>query len=296
VRAAAAKLLSVVGEPADAPALLGMVVGAGEPAIAARLALARIGGADTTALLLKAFHQGGEVRVAALEVLVSRGHRTLLSDLLQPEVFADESFRTVAANAIQTLGTEADVERVLDLHRKLPVGQRGPLETALRRLAGKHPAPDAAAALVFAAAEKLPVAERGPLYVTLAAIGGDAALTSLSGMLKSESVEHRKAALRALGNWRDVRPASSLLVVARDDADAGARALAVRSATTLFTKSAFGENNAPVPKQVSAAIDGLRKTWTAAEQPAEKNGVVAALRTLKDPKAVAAAEELDKQR
>jgi HEAT repeat protein len=294
VSAAGAKLLSAIGEPSDAPALLRLMVGPEEPALSARLALMRIPGPETTALLLEAFHgKDAEARVAALEVLVGRGHRALLSELLKPELFADEAFRPLAANAVLTLGTGDDLGRVLEFHRTLPLAQRGPLEAALRRIAAKHPSADAAATTVLAAAAQLPLGEAAPLYTILAGIGGDAALAAFSGMLNSSSADQRNAALRALGSWRDTAPTALLLDIASHDADPGVRTLAVRSATTLFTKSAFGGNNAPVPALVPRAIEGLRKTWAAA-QPAEKSAVISALRSLKDPRAVAAAEELEK--
>jgi hypothetical protein len=294
VRSAAAKLLSVVGDAADAPALMSMMTGAEEPAVSARLALARIPGGETTALLITAFHGGGEARAAALEVLVSRGYRPLLDDLLRPEIYADAALGRFAANAVLTLGTGADLERVLALHRTLPSSDRGPLETALRRLASKTSTPDEAAARIFSAAEKLPLAERSPLLVMLAGISGDLAFKSLSGMLASDSADTRKAALRALANWRDIRPGNTLLAIARKDPDPQVRAVAVQSATTVFSKSALGGAAAPKPELVPPALDGLRQTWKVAEDPAAKNAIISALRGLKEPKAVAAADELER--
>ncbi|MDO8540285.1 MAG: HEAT repeat domain-containing protein [Opitutaceae bacterium] len=295
VRAAAARLLSVIGDPSDVAALLPLMIGTDEPAVSARLALSRIAGDEVTARLLESFRSGGDAREAALDVLVSRGHRALVPELLQPEVYADADFGRLAANAVMTLGTGRNLGAVLELHHRLPASQRGNLENALRRLAVKHPSPDEAAKLIFDAAEKLPVAEGTPLFVMLAGIGGDAAFNSLAGLLKSDVIETRRVALRALGSWRDLRPAAKLLAVAREDSDAGVRALAVRSVTTLYAKSAAGARSTPAPEAVSAAITGLRQVWSVAENPAEKNAVLTALRGLKNPKAVATAEELEKQ-
>jgi hypothetical protein len=83
--------------------------------------------------------------------------------------------------------------------------------------------------------------------------------------------------------------------VARDDRDPTIRALAVQSATALFRKSALGVEGTPAPARVPAAIEGLRKTWTVAEDPAARGAVSAALRGLKDPRAIAAADELEQQ-
>lgn len=294
VQAAAANLLSLVGDASDAPDLLRLMVGPEEPAAAARLALTRIPGEETTALLLTAFRGGGPAREAALEVLVGRGHRALIAELLQPGIYTDATLGPLAAHAILALGTERDLPPVLALHRQLPPDQRGPIESTLRRLAAKDPSPDEAAKLVFAAAEKFSLTEGAPLFVIVAGIGGDVAFASLTGVLKAPSVETRKVAVRALGNWRDVRPAPTLLGVAHDDADAAVRALAVQSATSLYGKSAFEGGNAPLAARVPAAIAGLRKTWDLAEKPAAKNAILAALRSLKDPKAIAAAEALEK--
>lgn len=294
VSAAAAKLLSVIGDASDAPALLSLMVGADEPAPSARLALTRIPGPETTALLVGAFRQGGAGRDAALEVLVARGHRALVVELLQPAVFADDAFRPAAANALLALGTGADLGRVLAFHRALPIAQRPPLETALRRIAAKAPAPDAAAGVVFAAAEQLPLGESDGLYTIVAGIGGEAALTALTKLLTSPELERRKAGIRAFGGWRDASPAEKLLQLARSESDANTRALAVRAATTLFTRGAFAGNATVAPANVPAAIAGLRAAWAVAEQSADKDAVNAALRSLKTPEAVAAAQELEK--
>jgi hypothetical protein len=72
------------------------------------------------------------------------------------------------------------------------------------------------------------------------------------------------------------------------------RAVAVQSATAVFARSAYGGTGAVAPQQVPAVIAGLRRTWEVAEQPAERNAIVVALRGLKDAKAIAAAEELEK--
>lgn len=295
VQAAAASLLGIVGGPADAPALRRMMTGADEPARSARFALARIRGEETTKLLLDAFRGGNESRLAALEVLVSRGYRPLLAELLDPGLYHDDALRPVLASAVLSLGTANDLERVLSLYRALPPGERAALEGALRRLAAKHPSVDDAAAVVSASAEKLPVEESGPLLSILAGVGGDRALALLTEMLASPAVELRRAALRALGQWRDERAADALLRVARSDPDGTVRAIAVRSAAAVFGRSALGANNAPNAAAVPGAIAGLTKTWELAELADGRNAVLVALRGIKDPRALEVARELEQR-
>lgn len=295
VRMAAARLLSVIGDSSDAPALLAMMSGAGEDARAARLALSRIAGPEINALLIERFRRADADRPAALAVLVSRGHRPLVDDLLQPEIYADPVFGRLAANALQTLGTGADLRRVLQLHRQLASEQRPVLTGVARRLAEKHGSLDEAAALVAVAARELPVAEATPLLVILAGIGGDTAMTTLSDRLKSPSSEARQAALLALGNWRDLRPVSRVLDIARSDAEAEVRAAAIQSATALLKRNAMGGDKAPAPQLVPAALEGFRQAWDLAEQPEARDAIVAALRGLKDTKATALAEMLEKE-
>ena len=294
-RAAAARLLSVVGDATDAPALVRMMAGPNEPAPSARLALSRLPGDETTTLLLQRFRGAGAERADAVDVLVSRGYRPLVNELLRPEIYSDPTFGRTAANAVLTLGTAADFERVLSFYAALPSDQRGLLETALRRLAAKHSAPDVAVSLVIAGAEKLPLTERSPLLVLLAAIGGERALAALSGMLESPSPETRRAALRALGNWRDGDPAGAVVALARTDPEPSVRSVAIQSATMLYRKSALNAEGAIAPDRVPPAIAGLREIWKLALQPEARNAVIVALRGLKDPQAVASADELEKK-
>ncbi len=84
--------------------------------------------------------------------------------------------------------------------------------------------------------------------------------------------------------------------MARDDPDAVVRGVAVRSAAAVFGRSALSESNTPVAAAVPAAIAGLTKTWELAERADGQNAVLVALRGLKDPRAAAAAQELEQRR
>ena len=293
VRTAAARLLSVVGDSSDALALVRLMTGREEPARSARLALARIPGEDTTALLLERFHAGADDRAAALEVLAARGHRPLVAELLQPELYADTAFGRLAANALLTLGTGADLGRVLDLYVTLPPERRPVIDPALRRIAAKHPSPGAAATALIAAAGKLPVAEAGMLFAIMGGLGGDESFAAILEMLKSSAPETRLMAVRTLGGWPDPLPGPTLLALARDDADVNIRAAAVQAATTLFRKNAANPDGTAAPERVPSAIQGLRQTWAVAAEPSAKSAIVATLRGLKDTRAVAAADELE---
>lgn len=293
VRAAAARLLSGIGSAQDASALLELMNGGDEPGRAARLALARIPGEDVTLGLVQRFRQDSAARPAALEVMVARGHRPLMADLLDPALHTDETLRPLAANAIGTLGTGEDLEGVLTLHRTLPVENRGALEGALRRIATKHPSPDEAVALIANAAQRLPPAETAPLYTALAAVGGDRAREVLVTATGATEPELRRAALAALGSWRDIRVTDTLFSAARGDAEPANRALALRSATAVLARSVDPDNAAPARAALPAAIAGLREAWEMAERVSEKNAVVAALRRMRDPSARATADELE---
>lgn len=295
-RTAAAELLSVVGDVTDAPALLALMSGDDEPAAAARLALSRIGGAEVTAQLLAAFRDKAEARLAALEVLVNRGHRPFLAELLRPELHADEALARPVAQAIGTLATAADLEPVLGLHPRLPADRRAPLEAALRRIAAKHSSPDDAARLVFGSAERLPPEESEPLLVVLAGIGGERALGLLSGLRTADSAPRRTAALRALGNWRGHEAADALLASARDDPEPAVRSVAIRAAAAVFSRSAVGPGGQPQPALVAEAVAGLRKTWDLATDAADKDAILVALRGMRDQGATDAARLLEATR
>lgn len=293
VRAAGAKLLSRVGEAADAPGLLRMIVGDDEPAPSARLALSRIRGEETTALLVQAFRAGGEARPAALEVLVRRGHRPLLSDLLHARLYADPELGPLVAGAVLALASGADLGAVLEVHRALPLEARGLLEPPLRRIAAKHDSPDTAAGLVAAAAGKLPLGEAGPLYLILASIGGDAAFGVLTGLLRSPSAAERHVAVRALSSAGELRAGAALVTAARDEPEPPVRAAAVQAARSFYARIA-APGATPPDDVVLAAIDGLRQIWALAAPHREKAAVLTALRGLKHPAATAAAEELER--
>lgn len=294
VRTAAAKLLSVVGDSSDAAALMRMMSGTEGPAVAARLALARLPGEDISPRLLEAFRRGGADRIEALEVLVTRGYRPVFADLLQPALYADDALARAAANGILALARATDLPAVLKLHGELAPAQRGSLEGALRRVATRNASPDVAAAQVAAAAQKLPAGEAEPLYVVLTAIGGDAAFRALTDLLHAPVVETRKAAARAFANWRERRAGPALLVAAKQEADPSVRTLAVESAVAVYARNALGPNGRPRPEAVPAAVDGLRQAWSVADQRGAKNAVLTALRGLKDPVATAAATELER--
>lgn len=294
LRAAGAQLLSVVGESRDAAALGRLMLGENEPAHSARLALARIPGEETTALLLEAFRAGGDRREAALQVLVARGHRALVPDLLAVEAFADPTFARKAAEAVAVLGTPADLGRALETYRQLGPAERKVLEIPIRRLAAKHSLPDAPAAAVVAAAKELPENQRGALVLTLAAIGGNVAYHAVLDFAKAPATPLRQVAVRAFGTWSDLRPISVLFAIAREDTDAEVRAMAVQSAKALHLKNLFGGTTTPIPARLPATLDGLRATWQLAERPAEKDGIIASLRGLKNAKATALADELER--
>jgi HEAT repeat protein len=296
VRAAAARLLSVVGDVSDGPTLVRMMIGPEEPAPSARLALARLPGHETTVLLLERYRNAGADRAAALEVLVSRGYRALLPDLLRPDNFMDPAFGRLMASAIATLGAAADLERVLSLYCSLRPEDRTFLDTAVRRIAAKHASRDEAAARVIAALGNLPTGERSSLVSVLPGIGGDTALAYVAPWLESPSAETRRAALRTFGNWRDTQPSAKLFAVAANDPDATVRSAAIHSATAMFRRSAVDADAPAAATRMAAAIAGLHQTWELASEPDARHAIVVALRGLKDPKAVAAAAELEQRK
>ena len=108
-------------------------------------------------------------------------------------------------------------------------------------------------------------------------LSGAQALAAVRGQLQGANVETRKAAIRALADWRDAAPMADLLAAAKGDADSNAKILALRGYIQL----------AGLPAERSAA-DSLalyRNALELAARPEEKMLVLAGLAGVKSAEA-----------
>jgi hypothetical protein len=283
-RAGAYAALGRAGGREAAAALCAMAAGAPpEDLVALESALADLRGADVDALLVDRLTSGSaDARVFFAGVIARRGAasaRPALHGLLATGEAA------AAAAAADALGDVGDAESCRSLLRELGVSPPrvapGALHKAIGRIALRDPA--GAAALLAALPDTAPQTH-AELLDLLPAIGGTNALAQLTRDLGAPSDDLRRAALRALGEWKTAAPLEAVLAHAERAGDAAERALAARGAAGLL-KKATDRSPEDFGNQVARAL-------AAAPSAAEKRSVLGSAAAVPSAAALEAVQPL----
>jgi len=283
VRVAAARALAVIGGPDQVEPLVRAACAAGEAGQAADDALARLSSDGVgEAVLRLAKADAPAVRAKAIETAAARREAGAVPTALAATGDDDASVRLAAYRALGALGGASELPAVV---RRLVAAtaedERRALVDAAARIAARAGAGTAAAPVAAALDSASPEAKVALLAV-LQATGGAKALEAVKGQLAGKNADVAKAAVRALADWPDAAPMVTLRDIAKSDAPAANRVLALRGYVRMASM--------PGKRPAADSVRLLGEALAMAERPEEKRMVLGALPAVACPEALALAE------
>lgn len=246
MRLAAIAALATIGKPAVVPALAKLCEDAdAEIAKPAQEALASVPGEEADKAIL-ALLEAKEASRRSLGIqLVNRRRLTgAMPAVLKAAKDADATVRAAAIAALRDLATEADVPALLDLLVAAEAGAEA--DAALQALLAAcrdASQPDACVAKIV---ERMGVAAaktRPALLRALGAVGGPAALKAVRAAAGDADNDVKRAAIRALAEWKDAEAGATLAELANTAASDTDKLLCLRGLIGLA-----GRQNLP-PEQ-----------------------------------------------
>lgn len=278
VRLAAIAALGVLGEPADARALLRLLTD-GSPAeqAAAQTALTRLPGEAVAISVAAEMNQAGSAkRVTLIGILASRRAFNTAADILPAAVDDDAAVRSAA---IAALGELAGPEHIPGMVRGILAAEMGrereAAEKAVMFVCSRISDPRQQAAPLLAAMEALQEADRTAVLPTLGRVGGPAALKIVKAAFADSNPSRHEAGLRALCNWPDASIAPELMKHLQTNAHPADRTAALRALIRV----------APLPdgRSDDEKLDLLKKALALCTRDSERNLTLqraAAIRTI----------------
>jgi HEAT repeat protein len=281
VKAAAIRAIAVLGDESNVELLTEMAAGGGDAGRAAMDALERLRGAGVASALIEIVEGAGEpaVRAPAIQALSARGEVSAVPALLRAAKDEDAGVRNASYRG---LGSLAGEEELPDMVTLLLGGEndseRRSLERAMTSVVGRMEDTSAAGAPLIDGLERADEAASANLLVVLGRAGGRKAKEVIQGRLDSSSVEIRKAAIRAMGNWPDRSPADDLLAIAKSDPDETCQVLALSGYVRLIG----------LPGDLSAEerLEMYRIAMEIAGRPEEKKGILSGVANLESEEAL----------
>lgn len=280
VQVAAAKALAVIGGPAQVEPLVKTAVLTGAAGDASLEALGLIHGegvaAAVRAQVAAAEPKLREKAIAAVEV---RRDAEAVEALVKATQDSDRRVKMAAAKALGAVAGEQDVTKLADLLvASKSENERSSLEKALVSIAARLKDKNAAAETIVAKMAAADNGAKGNLMAVLAGLAGPKAFDAISAQLKSSDVALKKAAIRAFATWPEKQPAPMLLEVAKSDADAACKVMALRG---------FVDVVAQAPDcSASEKVDMLKEAMAIAKQNDDKTKILSGLAKVADPAAL----------
>lgn len=219
-----------------------------------------------------------EKRVRLIEMLRERKSTASVPGMFKFIQDPDEKVRKAAAQALRELAGEEHAPTLLSLIIKASAEDRKQLAEALANAADRSGDEQTRTGSIIAELNKADKDLSAVLLGVLGRLQGENALKAISDKLKSDDVELRKAALRALDSWRDGSPMALLLETAKSEQDLTNHALALRAYIKLT--DSFGDADA------NKKIDQLAMAMEAAKRVDEKKTVIDLLVKYKKEKAL----------
>ena len=278
VATAAILTLGEIGGADQVPQLVKLAA-AGETAATAAGSLEKLRGKDVNAALLKCVADADAgVRVAALNALAARDAKEAAASLLALGKDADAKAKSAAFKALRALAGPAEVKPLLDmLTGSASPADRQRIQPALAAAVERSTDAAAVATLLTGALNGANDEIKQDLLPVFGRLSGAQALAAVQGQLKGANVETRKAAIRALSDWRDAAPLNDLLAAAKGDADSNAKILALRGYIQLA--------GLPIERSAADALALYRNALELAARPEEKMLVLAGLSGVKSAEA-----------
>ncbi len=269
VRQAAISALAQLGNAASVPLLVGGFKAGGQAAADATRVLTDLPAPGVGAALVRQVEVGdAAIREGVLTVLAQRRQVDALPVVRKAAGDQEPRVRHAALSALGTLGTQEDVDPLI---AALLVAQddadRDAMAEAISSIALRGTDRAARAQPVVQAMGKAGAPAKVALLGILGTLGGDQAMQAIKAALAGDP-EVRKAAVRALSEWKDSAPMADLLAIAREDKDESTRILALRG---YIRMAGIGGGTADVK------LAAYRQALEQAKRPEEKRLVLAGL-------------------
>jgi HEAT repeat protein len=232
VRLAAIRGLAALGQPSSAPVLVGLLQ---EPdrdlAQAAQESLAALPGPEAEAAISALVTSANEtLQLAGIELIARRRMHSGLPALRAATRHTNPTVRAAATKRFSELAAPTELPYLLELmldakeSKDLDVAEQAAIS-----LAGRATDPEAAAAAVRTRISQATPEQKAALLRVLAAVGGPSALESMRVALADPNSQVRRAAIRALGSWKNAEAAPDLLALAKKATDPTEKTLCLRS-------------------------------------------------------------------
>jgi len=270
VRLAAVGALGVLGDVSCVELLTKTAAEGGRVGGAALRALGRISDKRVSNALGAIIKGGGEppIRVAAIRAAVDRGDPAVLPVLFKAAGDASADVRAAAHAGLGDLAGAGELPVIISmLISAESSADRASIERALIAAVNRIGQTDAQP--VIAGMSRADDAAKAPLLGVLARIGGEKALDAVRSAVKSGSSYVKRAAIRAMADWKDASPLSELLAIAKAEPDSANHILALRG----YIKLVGVRSNRSRADSVKLLADAM----AAARRAEEKKAVLAAL-------------------
>jgi hypothetical protein len=182
--------------------------------------------------------------------------------------------RQAAVKIIAKAGEPSDAKLLGD--RILAItdnAEREHLARAVSEVAGRMPDVTTRCDVIIETFGKADAAAKAQLIPILAALGGDRALATIRAALAEPGDVH-KAAVRALGEWKDATPVADLRAVAKAETDEAVKLLALRGFIGKIGASAMTDDE---------KVQAFREALEMASRPEEKVMILAGVATIARP-------------
>ena len=276
VRLAALERLGEVGDAESVPALIQAAIGDGAAARQAAASLARISGPGAGAAISQLAREGGtKNRVVAITALAQRNDPSASPAFLKYAGEPDPEVSRAACDALAKVGTDGQLDGLI---RLVQAGKTPGAPAALQAVASRTTDKSAAARKLVAQTQTAQPQQLAPLFEVLAMLGGDEALTAVSGYAGNSNEAVKDAAIRALANWPDFPATQPLLAIAAD-------ANASRVHSVLAIQAVVRLVKASEKEPAAARLDAAQAAMKACRRDQEKKLVVSAYASVPDAKA-----------
>jgi len=287
VRIAGYKALGVLGDVSELEMLIDAAAKTtGAEQRAAREGLYLLGGTKVDREILQRIPGAqGQVKVELIRSIGRRGISAGVKQLLKCAKDDDQKVRIESLRVLRELAGPNYLPELISLLTKARSEAEGnEAETTVAAVARKIEQQDLRCrAIVKALASKPAPPARARLVNVLGRIGADCALEPLRKSLADDAEQVRLAAIRALADWKDARPAEDLLKTVRSTDHPVHRALALRGYIRLI-----GLSKADAQKKVEMYSQAMELSSNADE----KKMVLSGLSNIKDISALQMASEL----